>query len=419
MKVIVLGGGLIGVTTAYYLAKDGQEVAVVDRQPGVALETSFANAGLVSPGHSYTWASPSAPVSLIRSLYRDDQALRLKLVPDWRMYAWCWHFIRNCTDERARANTTLKLRLSRYSQAELRQLTEQEALTYDQTNKGLLYLYRDQASFDAGIANTSVLKEGGLVLMPLDRAATCAKEPALVASGSTIAGSIYCPSDGSGDAHHFATELFARCIRLGVTFQPSCEILGLSGNADSVDHIHTSLGPMKADAFVLALGSYSSVLARTLGYVLPVYPVKGYSVTLPLADRTQVPDIGGVDEGNLVAWSRLGDRMRITGTAEFAGYNRRHRPSDFVHMLRSARELFPHGPDYSRPTYWAGLRPMTPSGTPYIGQTRHRNLYFNTGHGHLGWTWSCGTARLVADIIQGRVPAIDISGLTLATKKWP
>jgi D-amino-acid dehydrogenase len=416
MKILILGGGIIGVTTAYYLAKAGEDVTVVDRQGGVGLETSFANAGLVSPGHSYTWASPQAPGVLLKSLVCEGQALRLRLIPDWRMYAWGLRFLRNCTAARARHNTSIKLRLSCYSQEQLRMLTSQENLSYEQTNKGLLYLYRNSESLDRGIASSTVLTENGLVLETLDRAATIAKEPALAKSGATLVGSIYCPSDGTGDAHLFTKAVYRCCVRLGVKFEFNRTIVKICGNADLVDCVETSRGRMTADCFVLALGSYSPVLARTLGYRLPVYPVKGYSMTLPIMDQSDAPGIGGVDEDNLIAWARLGNRMRFTATAEFAGYHLQYQPRNFVHMLRAARELFPDCADYSQPTYWAGLRPMTPEGTPFLGKTRHRNLYLNTGHGHLGWTWSCGSARLLTDIIHEHAPAIDLTGLTLSTK---
>jgi D-amino-acid dehydrogenase len=415
MKTVVLGGGIIGVTTAYFLAKSGEEVTVVERQSGVALETSFANAGLVSPGHSYTWASPQAPRILLKSLFSDGQSLRLKLIPDWRMYAWCWKFLKNCTAERARLHTSRKVRLSCYSQAQLKSVTEQEKLVYDRISKGLLYLHRDQEALDRAVANMSVLLENGLALKTLNRTETIAREPALAASGDTLAGSIFCPTDESGDAHLFTKALYERCVALGVKFRFNTTIHRVSATADLVSYVETSQGTIAADRFVLAMGCHSPALVRKLGYRLPVYPVKGYSVTLPILDGHEAPDIGGLDESNLIAWARLGDRLRFTATAEFAGFDTHHQPSDFTHTLRVARGLFPNGADYSQPTYWAGLRPMTPNGTPVVGGTRHRNLFFNTGHGHLGWTWACGTARLIADIMQDREPAIDLTGLTPAS----
>jgi D-amino-acid dehydrogenase len=414
MKTIVLGAGIVGVTSAYFLAKAGDDVTVLDRRPGVALETSFANAGLVAPGHSYTWASPRAPKILLKSLFREGQALRLKLTADWHMWAWCWLFLRNCTEERSRLNTSRKVRLCRYSQAQLQALTAAEQLAYERISRGLIYLYRDEAAFARGIANMSILTDNGLRLETLTPQAAIEREPALAAARDGLAGAIYCPTDESGDAHLFTKALSERCIALGVTFQFDTDIWGASASAERIERIETSRGPVQGDRYVLALGSYSPFLARKLGYRLPVYPVKGYSVTLPIEPSHRPPDIGGVDEHNLVAWARFGNRLRCTATAEISGYDTRHTPADFTHMLQTARDLFPNGADYSRPTYWAGLRPMTPEGTPLIGATRHRNFFLNTGHGHMGWTMSCGTARLLADIMHGRTPELDMTGLTLS-----
>lgn len=413
MKTIVLGGGIVGVTTAYFLAKAGAEVVVVDRRDGVALETSFANAGLIAPGHSYTWASPRAPKILLKSLFSDGQALRLKWTPDWRMWAWCRLFLLNCTAERSRRNTSIKVRLCRYSQQQLQHATNDEALRYDRISGGLLYLYRDEASFERGVANMRVLADNGLALETLDAAAVVAREPALAGARNNIAGAIYCPSDESGDAHLFTRALAERCRALGVEFRLGESIEGVCASAGEVEYVQTSRGRLSGERYVLALGSYSPFVARPLGYRLPIYPVKGYSVTLPIDERHEPPTLGGVQENQLVAWARFGQRLRLTATAEFSGFDTTHEPADFAHMLQTAKQLFPNGADYTKPSYWAGLRPMTPEGTPIIGATRHRNLFLNTGHGHMGWTMSCGTAKIVADLIHGRSPDIDITGMTL------
>jgi D-amino-acid dehydrogenase len=414
MKTIVLGGGIIGVTSAYFLAQAGDDVTVVERRPGVALETSFANAGLVAPGHSYAWASPRAPKIMLKSLFVGGQALRLKLTLDWHMWAWCWLFLQNCTEERSLLNTSRKVRLCRYSQTQLQALTAAEELTYERISRGLLYLYRDEAAFASGVGHMAILTENGLPLETLDPQAAIEKEPALAAARDKLAGAIYCPTDESGDAYLFTKALYERCVAHGVTFQFNTEILGAKASADQIERIETSQGPLTADRYVLALGAYSPFFGRKLGYRLAVYPVKGYSVTLPIESGHTPPELGGVDEKHLVAWARFGNRLRFTATAEFAGYDTRYAPADFTHMQQTARELFPNGADYSRPSYWAGLRPMTPEGTPIIGATRHRNLFINTGHGHMGWTMSCGTARVLTDIMQGRKPELDIEGLTLS-----
>lgn len=414
MKTVILGAGIVGVTTAYYLAKSGREVTVIDRQPGVARETSYANAGLVAPGHAYTWASPKAPKILLKSLFREGQALRLRLNADPRMWAWGLQFLRNCTAERFRLNTTRKLHLCVYSQRKLQELTASEGLQYDRIDGGLLYLYRDQASFAKGRSAMTVLSDNGLPLQILSPDEVALREPSLAGSKHRIAGAIFCPTDESGDAHLFSQDLEKRCRALGVRFELDRQIQGFSHAGYRVDAVFTDKGQVKGDDFVLALGSYSPLLASKLGYRLPVYPVKGYSVTLPVHAHHRPPSMGGVDENNLVAWARFGDRLRFTATAEFAGYDTSHQPSDFVHMLQAARDLFPEGADYDRPNYWSCLRPMTPAGAPILGKTRHSNFYLNTGHGHMGWTMACGTSQILADVMNGRTPDLNLQGLTLS-----
>lgn len=414
MRTIVLGGGIIGVTTAYFLVKTGDEVTVIERQPDVALETSFANAGLISPGHSYAWASPQAPQMLIKSLFSEGQALRMKLVPDWRMYAWCWQFLKNCTAERSHYFSSRKVRLSRYSQLQLQQVSEEEQLDYEQTAKGLLYLHRDQKSLDLAVANLTVLTDSGLELQTLSKAEVLRREPTLAATGDQLVGAIYCPSDETGDARLFTKALYEKCVALGVKFKFGTRIDRIAGDRHSITGVETSLGHFTADRYVIAMGCYSPQAVRRLGYNLPVYPVKGYSVTFPIGPGNEAPSIGGVDEHSLIAWAPFGNRLRFTSTAEFAGFDLTHKPRDFTHTIRAARSLFPNGADFAQPSYWACLRPMTPGGTPIIGKSNHGNLFFNTGHGHLGWTWSCGTAKLLVDIMQGREPDIDMTSFTLA-----
>jgi len=413
MKTIVLGGGIAGVTSAYYLARDGRDVTVIERRGGVALETSFANAGLVAPGHSYTWASPRAPKILLKSLFVEGQALRLHLRADPHMWAWCAQFLRNCTEARSRENTSRKVRLCRYSQHQLQALTAREQLEYDRISRGLLYLYRDAASFERGRAHMSILVENGLPLETLDADAVAEREPALAHARERIAGAIYCPSDESGDAHRFTRGLKEVCERMGVRFVFDAPIQAIEATGDRIAGVRTTAGVVAGDDYVLALGSWSPILARPLGYRLAIYPVKGYSATFPCGPGHRPPEVGGVDENHLVAWARFGARLRFTATADFAGYDTRHTPADFTSMMQTARELFPDGADYTQPGYWAGLRPMTPEGTPLIGRTRHRNLFLNTGHGHMGWTMSCGTAKLLADVMAGREPELDMTGLTL------
>jgi D-amino-acid dehydrogenase len=415
MKILVLGAGVVGTTTAYCLARDGHEVHVIDRQDKAAMETSFSNAGMVSPGHAYTWASPRAPKILWQSLFRDDTALRLKPSLDWRMWSWCLKFLKECPAERAAINTSNKVRLCRYSQDQFDAVNRDEAIAYDRHKGGALYLYRDAAHFDRGVKAMGILTSNGVTLEPIGTDRIVEIEPALSDEKDKLAGAIYCPTDESGDCHRFTNALADLAVaKYGATFHWLTDIQRIAASGDRIEKVVTSKGEMTADVYVLALGSYSPLLSRDLGIDLPIYPVKGYAMTIPVGQTNRAPKVCGVDEKYLIAWSRLGDRLRVTATAEFSGYDRSHGPKDFGHMLKTIRALFPDGADYAQASQWAGLRPMTPKGTPILGQSPKRNLVLNTGHGHIGWTMSMGSARIVADLIGGRKPEIDTSGLLLA-----
>ncbi|MBV9136243.1 MAG: D-amino acid dehydrogenase [Hyphomicrobiales bacterium] len=416
MRAVILGSGVIGVTTAYELARDGHEVTVVDRLAEPALETSFANAGLIAPGHAYTWSSPRAPGILWRSLFDKSQALRFKPSLDPRLWNWTVRFLRNCTAERARINTKRKVRLCIYSQGELQRISAETGVNYHELKGGLLYLYRSAKSFERGASHTRILADEGLELRAVDRDEMARIDPALEPVKEQFAGAVFAPTDGSGDARVFTVNLARYCSeRLGVKFRFNTEVTGFATSGDRVTGVRTKDGVVSGDEFVMSLGVFSPFLATKLGASLPIYPIKGYSVTLPLDGHNNPPTIGGVDEDNLVAYARFGDRIRATATAEFAGYDRSHKPADFTYMLGVMRKLFPDGANYDKPSYWAGLRPMTPEGTPIFGRGRYRNLMFNTGHGHMGWTMSAGSARIAADLIAGRRPAIDLTGMTLST----
>ncbi|WGF89019.1 D-amino acid dehydrogenase [Marinivivus vitaminiproducens] len=414
MRVAVLGAGVVGVTLAYELARDGHEVTVVERHAEPAGETSFANAGLVAPGHAYTWSSPKAPRILWRSLFEDGQALRFKPSLDPRLWSWSLKFLRNCTAERARTNTKRKVRLCMYSQGELNRIAAETGVDYHGLKGGLLYLYRTQETFERGAANTAILSEEGLELRAIDRDEAARIDPALAPVKDKFAGAVYCPSDESGDACVFTRNLARHCAeRLGVVFRFDTAVEGFATEGDRVTGVRTDRGVIAADQYVNCLGVFAPGMAKGMGVSLPVYPIKGYSVTLPIDGRNNPPAIGGVDEDNLTAYARFGDRMRITATAEFAGYDTSHSPSDFDHMLGVARDIFPDGANYEQPSYWACLRPMTPEGTPIFGRGRYRNMTFNVGHGHMGWTMAAGCARVVADLLAGRKPAIDLTGMML------
>lgn len=416
MRVAVLGSGVVGVAAAYFLARDGHEVVVVDRQEKAAMETSFSNAGMVSPGHAYTWASPRAPKLLWQSLYRSDTALRLKPRLDPDLWRWCWKFLKECTSERAAINTANKVRLCNYSLAQFQEVNRDLALDYDRQTGGAVYIYRDKEHFDRGVAAMSVLTDNGVDLRPVDAAQAMAIEPALeTGNASEIAGAIYCPTDESGDCHKFSNALARHLAeKMGVEFRYGEAVRRLEIDGDRVARVETDKGEVRADAYVLALGSYSGEFARQAGARIPLYPVKGYAMTIPVREGNSAPRLCGVDEKYLIAWSRLGDRLRVTATAEFSGYERSHSPRDFDHMLSTIKGLFPGAADYDKAERWAGLRPMTPRGTPILGHSPKKNLFFNTGHGHIGWTMSMGSGSIVADIIAGRRPQIDLKGLTLA-----
>jgi len=414
MKIVIMGGGVIGVTGAYFMARDGHEVTVLDRQPVPANETSFANAGLVAPGHAYAWASPQAPMILLRSLWRDDQSLRLKPNLDPRMWQWCFKFLGQCTAERARINTTRKLGLSVYSQNLLHSVVQHTKVTYDRQANGCVYLYRTPAALEKGIFKTKILSDSGQQFEVVDGTRAAEIDPIFAPVKDKIAGGIYCPTDESGDVNMFTRGLAEYCQReLGVVFEMDTTIQGIDVGGGRVERIVTDKGDFTASHYVLSLGSYSPIVARKIGIKLPIYPVKGYSVTLPVGPEHVAPTLGGVDEENLVAFTRMGNRLRLTATAEFSGYDTTHMPSDFATMLAAARDLFPNGGDYSRPNYWAGLRPMTPEGTPVFGYGSYDNLFVNTGHGHMGWTMSCGAGKIATDLIAGREAEIDITGMTL------
>lgn len=418
MRVVVLGAGVVGVTTAYELAKDGHEVTVVDRLGEAASETSYANAGLIAPGHSYTWSSPRAPRILLKSLLDRSQALVFRPSLDPHLYSWSLKFLRNCTAERARANTKRKVRLCSYSQERLAGIVSETGISYDGLSGGLLYLYRKPESFERGAKNTRVLSEEGLDLRTVSAAEAVDIDPSLTASQDKFAGAIYCPTDGSGDARMFTRNLARYCKeKLGVSFRFNTEISGFESSGNRISAVLTDKGRIEGDDFVVCLGVFAPRFARALGVKLPIYPIKGYSVTMPIGDTHQPPTIGGVDEDNLVAYARFGNRMRVTATAEFAGYSKSHKPSDFDHMLNATRDLFPNGADFAKPEYWAGLRPMTPEGTPIFGRGgRYANMVMNSGHGHMGWTMSAGSARIAADMVSGRKPEFSPEGMLVLSR---
>jgi D-amino-acid dehydrogenase len=411
MRVLVMGGGVVGVTTAYQLLRDGHEVVLLERNADVALETSWGNAGMIAPGHSFVWSSPRAPMILLKSLVLKNQALRFRPSLDPRLWGWSLKFLAECTETKARRNTLRKHQIAVYSQRVLHETLAHETIEYDRNDRGILYFYRDQKSLDAGVEHMQLLGQDGQEVRILDRQQMLEIEPALSNAAAGIAGAIYCPTDESGSCQKFTAGLAAICRTRGAEIRPNEEIVGIDTTGDTVSGVRTTHETVTADAYVLALGSQSPILARAIGIDLPIYPIKGYSLTIPIGNHRAPPTISTIDENNLVAVSRMGERVRVTATAEFAGWDKSHRPSDFTFMKSVVQGLYPDGADYDRAEMWAGLRPMTPDNLPIVGRKTHRNLWYNTGHGHIGWTMSHGTARMVADLIGGRTPAIPAEGL--------
>ena len=414
MKTLVLGGGVVGVTTAYFLARAGHEVTILEEKDGLGLEATGGNAGIIAPGHSFAWASPRAPRMLWQSLRGAETAIRVRPTADPALLAWGLRFLRECTSARARRNTLIKLRLCQYSQAVMNEIVCAEAIEYHAISRGALYLHRDPAELAAGIKKMALLAEHGQKQEILDASAVARLEPAFEPVKAKIAGAIRDLGDSSGDSRAFSEELARVCRdKHGVSVRLGTRVTALRADGDRIDGVITSGGVLTADAYVLALGVGAAAVARTAGIRLPIYPAKGYSSTFPLKAGGLAPTIPGVDEQWLVGWSRLGDRLRLTSTAEFAGYDWGWTPRDFNNIRTLARDLFPDAADYERGEYRACLRPMTPDGPPILGLGRHRNLFLNCGHGHMGWTMACGTARIVADLMTGRMPELDLAGLTL------
>ncbi|MER9441045.1 D-amino acid dehydrogenase [Mesorhizobium sp. M0340] len=415
MKILVLGAGVVGTAAAYYLASDGHEVTVIERHPAAARGTSRSNAGLVSPGDATAWASPAALKTFLRGLYNHDLGIKVRLRFDPYFFAWSLRFLRQCTHKRMRANTDVKLRLALYSRDCINAVSAETGIHYDERKKGILYFFRSQQSFDTGTDNYRYLGEHGLPIEIVGRDRLVELEPGLAAAKDKIAGGVYSPIDQTGDSSQFTQRLAAYAAeKLGVQFLYGTTVEGLDIDGGRVRAVMTSAGPVAGDAVVISMGPESGLLGRRYGIDLPVYPVKGYTVTVPLEDESKGPIMGGADEDRLIGYSRLGNRLRMSSTAEFTGFDRTFKPRDFNSILNTGKDLFPGAFDESKAELWAGLRPMMPNSVPVIGRARYDNLYLDTGHGHLGWTMACGSGKFLADLVAGRKPEIDPQGLLYA-----
>ena len=414
MKVLVLGSGVIGTTVAYYLTRAEHEVTVVDRQPGPALETSYANAGEVSTGYSAPWAGPGVPLKAIKWMLMHHSPLVVKPMLDPALWLWGLAMLRNCTEARYRLNKSRMVRLAEYSRECMRALRAETGIRYDERCQGTLQLFRTRKQLDGVDKDIDVLRQHGVPFQLLDRDGCLEYEPALAAVKAKFVGALRLPDDETGDCFKFTQNLARMTEDLGAEFRFGTTIDGLEHAGGRITGVRTDAGTLTADKYVLALGSYSSKLLKPVGIDVPVYPVKGYSITVPITDAAMSPESTIMDETHKVAVTRLGDRIRVGGTAQLSGFDlqldaERRKTLEFV-----VQDLFPHGGDVARAEFWTGLRPMTPDGTPIVGATRYDNLYLGTGHGTLGWTMAAGTGRVIADLVGGRRPDIDTSDLGVA-----
>lgn len=414
MKVVVLGAGVIGVTTAWQLAKAGHEVTVIERQPGPALETSYANAGEISPGYSSPWAAPGVPLKALKWLFQEHAPLVVQPRPDPAKIRWMFKMLGNCTAEAYARNKARMVRLAEYSRDCLADVRAETGLAFDERQQGTLQLFRTQSQVDGAAKDIEVLRQGGVPFEVLDVAGCIAAEPGLAAARERIAGGLRLPKDETGDCFKFTQGLAGLAEGLGVRFRYGVGIERLTVAGGRIASVITTAGEITADAFVVALGSYSPALVRPLGIDLPVYPFKGYSITVPIVDEALAPVSTVMDETYKVAITRLGARIRVGGMAEIAGFDHSLNPKRKATLVRSVEELFGGAGDQGRASFWTGLRPMTPDGTPVVGRTPVANLYLNTGHGTLGWTMAAGSARVLADIVSDRTPEIESADLGFA-----
>lgn len=413
MHVMVLGSGVIGVSCAYHLALAGHEVTVLDRQAAPGLETSFANAGEVSPGYSAPWAGPGVPLKAVKWLLMEHRPLVIRPHLDWGLVRWGLAMLRNCTAARYERNKSRMVRLAEYSRDRLRELRDETGIRYDQRTQGTLQLFRTQKQLDGTVADIAILRRYGVRFEVLDPDGCIRHEPALAQVREKFVGGLLLPGDETGDCFTFTQELAQLAELRGVKFRFGVNIRGMRAEGGQVTGVATDQGEERADAYLVAMGSYSALLLREVGIHIPVYPVKGYSITVPITDARGAPESTVMDETHKVAVTRLGDRIRAGGTAELAGYTLQLHEARRRTLEHVVTDLFPQGGDVSRASFWCGLRPMTPDGTPVIGGTRMANLYIATGHGTLGWTMAAGTGCVMADLLSKREPEIDMEGLTV------
>jgi D-amino-acid dehydrogenase len=421
MKVFVLGAGVVGTTAAWYLARAGHEVTVIEREPQAGLETSYANGGQISVSHAEPWANPAAPGKVLSWLMKEDAPLLFRLRLDLRQWEWGLRFLIECLPSHTRENILQIVRLGLYSRDSLKALRAETGIEYDHLERGILHFYTDRQAYDDALAPAELMREIGCNRVIRSPEECIAIEPALAAMKDRLAGGTYTAEDESGDAHLFTVRLAALAAARGVSFLYGHTVEGIDHAGGTVTRVRV-MDPdkrsryMHADAYVVALGSYSPLIVRPLGLRIPVYPVKGYSVTMPVIDPAAAPCVSLTDDEYKLVMSRFGDRMRIAGTAELNGYDRELNQTRCRAILHRFQSSFPGATDSTRAQFWTGLRPATPGNVPLIGRTRYPNLYLDTGHGTLGWTHSCGSGRALADIVSGRKPEVDFRFLGLPSE---
>jgi D-amino-acid dehydrogenase len=414
MKVLVLGSGVIGVTTAYQLAKRGHEVAVVDRRNGSAAECSFANGGQLSYAHVEPWASPSVLPKLPKWLLSKNSPLVFHFRADMAMWKWALQFLSNCTSEKARESTINMMRLALYSKQCFAELESETAIKYSKISKGTLHTFKNEELMQGNIAQAEFQKTLGCDYKVLNSRAECeALEPSLKYSPSDIIGGLYFPVDETGDVYEFSQNLSHMLTDKGVQFHCGATIKNILTDSEKITGVETDKGILTADKYVVCMGASSPLLLKKIGVHLPIYPMKGYSISIDIKNMEKTPEVGITDQSNKIVFSRLGNILRVAGTAEFAGYDDSITAGRIETLKRMTKESFPDSGDIDNAKPWACLRPSTPDGSPIIGGTKYNNLFLNTGHGTLGWTLSCGSAKAAVEILEGKVPEIDLNGLMI------
>ena len=414
MKVLILGAGVVGVSSAWYLSQAGHEVTVIDRQSAAALETSFANGGQISVSHAEPWSNPHAPARALAWMGREDAPLLFRLRWDPALFDWSWRFLRECTPGRTRANIRDILALAIYSRDKLGELRRETGIEYEHLVRGILHVYTDEKEYAGALEAARVMRKFGCDRRAVDADECVAIEPALKAARPLLVGGDFTKEDESGDAMLFTRRLAEKAAQAGVRFRFDCRVERLLKGRHGIEGVCASNGQgpedITADAYVVACGSYSPLLLRPLGINIPVYPAKGYSATIPLSDRSVAPTVAMTDDGHKIVFSRLGQRLRVAGTAEFNGYNTEHNEVRCQALIQRTHALFPELNPAGEPEFWNGLRPATPSNVPLVGKTRMPNLFLNTGHGTLGWTMACGSGQALADIVSGKPPDVPLRG---------